>query len=87
MAKEQKKKKGKVEETHFEFPLKRTNFLILILGVIILIIGYIFMAIPDHPDAFLSRTLSPILLVFAYLIIIPTGLFYREKKKDSQTGA
>lgn len=75
------KKRKDLEETHFRFPLTRINFLILIFGVIILIVGYIFMAIPDNPDAFLTRTLSPIILVFAYLIVIPIGLFYKEKKE------
>ncbi|HFE64518.1 MAG TPA: hypothetical protein ENK14_08925 [Caldithrix sp.] len=80
MAKVKFKKNQK--PTRFHFPLIKTNFLILGLGVIILIVGYIFMAIPTDPDAFLTRTLSPILLVFAYLIVIPIGLFYREKKNN-----
>ncbi|GAB4377598.1 MAG: hypothetical protein Kow0042_25570 [Calditrichia bacterium] len=75
-----KSKKIKKEE-HFHFPLTTANFLILIIGVVVLIAGYIFMAVPDDPDAFMTRTLSPILLVLAYLIIIPIGLFYREKKE------
>jgi hypothetical protein len=75
------KKSSTRKDLHFKFPLTKTNFLIITLGIIILIVGYIFMAIPDNPDAFLTRTLSPILLVFAYLIVIPIGLFYREKKE------
>jgi hypothetical protein len=47
-----------------------------------LITGYILMSLPEDPDAFMTRTLAPILLVFAYLIIIPIGLFYREKKEQ-----
>ncbi len=78
MAKIKKTKK----ETLFKFPLTKTNFLIISIGIIVLIVGYICMAIPDDPDAFLTRTLSPILLIFAYLIIIPIGLFYREKKNE-----
>ncbi|MFZ0390629.1 MAG: hypothetical protein WAN36_09215 [Calditrichia bacterium] len=73
-------KRPREETKRFHFPLTRTNFLILGLGVAVLVIGYIFMMIPDDPDAFLTRTLSPILLVISYLIIIPVGLFYREKK-------
>lgn len=77
-----KVKQKKIETKKlFGFPLTRTNFLILIAGVIILIVGYICMAIPSDPDAFLTRTLSPILLVIGYLVIIPIGLFYREKKQ------
>ncbi len=82
MAKVKEKKKRAKERTSFRFPLTRTNFLILAFGVIILAIGYIFMAIPDDPDAFLTRTLSPIILVIGYLVIIPIGLFYRDKKQQ-----
>jgi hypothetical protein len=78
MAKIKEKKKEK--EVHFHFPLTRTNFYIILFGILVLIAGYVFMALPDDPDAFMTRTLAPILLVFAYLIIIPIGLFYREKK-------
>ena len=84
MAKVKEKTKEKEKKQHqeagFKFPLTRINFMIILLGVIILIIGYIFMAIPDNPDAFLTRTLAPIILVIGYLIVIPIGLFYREKK-------
>ena len=76
------KEKKKQPEIHFRFPLTRSNFYILLLGVAVLVTGYILMNIPDDPDAFMTRTLAPILLVFAYLIIIPIGLFYREKKEQ-----
>lgn len=74
-----KVKKKHIEEK-YHFPLGKTNYGILILGVLTLIIGYIFMAIPDHPDDFLTRTLSPVLLVIGYLVIIPLGIIYRDKK-------
>jgi hypothetical protein len=81
--KKQDRKKEKTREK-FQFPLTKTNFMIIGLGVLILIIGYICMAVPDDPDAFMTRTLAPILLVFAYLIIIPIGLFYRDKRLRKQ---
>ena len=56
------------------------NYIVLGLGVIALIIGYILMGIANDPDAFISRTLSPIILVVTYTVIIPIGIFYREKK-------
>lgn len=71
--------KSKMPEEKFQFPLGKTNFLILLLGVFILVIGFVFMALPDDPDAFLTRTLAPILLVFSFLVVIPVGLLYKEK--------
>ena len=76
------KEKKKQPEIHFRFPLTRSNFYILLLGVAVLVTGYILMALPEHPDDFLTRTLGPVLLVISYLIIIPIGLFYREKKEQ-----
>ncbi|MFQ5583288.1 MAG: hypothetical protein ACE5GL_02490 [Calditrichia bacterium] len=72
------KKKAPVEKYHF--PLGKTNYTILIIAMVTLIVGYIFMGIPDNPDDFLTRTLSPIILVIGYLILIPVGLFYRDKR-------
>jgi len=88
MAREKKKQPGEM----YHFPLGKINYTILLLAVVILIIGYIFMAIPDNPDDFLTRTLSPILLFIAYLIVIPIGLFYKSKntqksKKQQKPGA
>ena len=82
MAKVKEKEKKQAGEMGYRFPLTRTNFLIIALGVLVIVVGYIFMAIPDDPDAFMTRTLAPVMLVFAYLIIIPIGLFYREKKEQ-----
>ena len=77
MARIKEKKIG--DNGKFNFPLTKTNFLILGLGIVLLIVGYVLMAIPDDPDAFMTRTLSPIILVFSFLIVIPIGIFYKEK--------
>ncbi len=82
MAKIKEKKKREGERAPIRFPLTRINFMILAFGVILLAVGYIFMAIPDDPDAFLTRTLSPIILVIGYLVVIPIGLFYRDKSNQ-----
>ncbi|RQW07719.1 MAG: hypothetical protein EH225_01195 [Calditrichaeota bacterium] len=76
----EKKKLEKPEAEKFRFPLTRSNYYIILLGVAVIIFAYIFMYLPDDPDAFLTRTLAPVMLVFAYLIVIPIGLFYRDKK-------
>lgn len=77
------KAKSKIPAEKFHFPLGPNNFKILGVGVLILILGFVFMALPDHPDAFLTRTLAPVLLVFAFLVVIPVGLLYKEKKTDT----
>lgn len=68
----------------FQFPLRRTNYLILLAGVAMLAAGFIFMAIPDDPDAFMTLTLAPILLVVSFLVVIPLGILYRPKEMKDQ---
>ena len=79
-----KKKPGKREQEKFHLPLGRTNYLILGVGVLLLIVGFVFMALPDDPDAFMTLTLAPIILVFSFLIVIPIGIMYREKNADQK---
>jgi len=90
MAKVKQKKITRIEK--FVFPLEKINFIILGIGVAVVILGYVIIALPSNPDAFLTRTLSPIILVFAYLVIIPIGLLYRPdrhhaRKKQGKSGA
>jgi len=53
--------------------ITKTNVLILIVGIIIITIGYFIMQAGDI-------NISPILLIFGYLIIIPLALLYPTKK-------
>ncbi|MCK5076663.1 MAG: hypothetical protein KAR38_09815 [Calditrichia bacterium] len=69
------------EKKGLTLPLEKFNYLVLGVGVIALIIGYILMGSADHPDAFISKTLSPLILVFTYTVVIPVGIFYRSKKQ------
>ena len=56
----------------------KTNYIIFTLGLFSLILGYYLMA-SGLVNSFQSLTLSPILLFFGYIIIIPLALFYRDK--------
>ncbi len=64
--------------------LTTKNISILGFGVLLLIVGYYLMGEGPH-DGFLSLTLSPVVLVVAYLIIIPMGLIMGGKKKIDNT--
>ena len=54
--------------------LNRTNFILLLVAAIVLVVGYIIMS-------FNEITISPILLVIAYAVIVPFALLYHSKKK------
>ena len=77
MAKEVRKKQ-KISEF---MPFGRKNLYILGIGLIMLVIGYILMAQPPV-NGFLSRTLSPIVLMTAYLVVIPYSIFYGRKEAE-----
>ncbi|MEO0096784.1 MAG: hypothetical protein ABIK78_01680 [candidate division WOR-3 bacterium] len=71
MAKERKKEAKKIREiplTHF----KRNNYLLLILGIITIILGYIVLSTGDI-------TIAPILLVLGYCVLIPLALLLKFK--------
>lgn len=61
----------------------KNNYIIFGIGIGIVILGFFFMA--QGPwNSFLSLSLSPIILLIAYLIIFPLSILYR-KKKTSMT--
>jgi len=68
------------------FFIERKNVLIFLIGLALIAIGFIVMAQPPV-NGFLSRTLAPIILVVAYLIIIPIAIFKRTKHNQSESGS
>jgi len=67
-------KKQEVEN----FTFGRRNLLILTAGIVTIIIGFVLMAQPPV-DGFLSRTLARIILIIAYLVIIPFSILAKNK--------
>jgi Protein of unknown function (DUF3098) len=70
--------RGKKEVT---LPLEKTNFMIIIIGIAVIIIGYIFMS-ENSVNGFLPTVISPILLVLGYCVIIPYGILKKPKKQE-----
>jgi len=63
--------------------LEPINYKIIILGIIVIVLGYI--ALSTSPwDGFWSLTAAPIILVIGYCVIIPVGIMYKRKKNDTQ---
>lgn len=57
------------------------NYFLLLVGIIVLILGYFLMSI-DPWDNFLSLDVSPVVLLIAYLIIIPLAVLLNFKKPE-----
>ena len=73
-----KKKRSRRSKAVMAWPLGKQNYYLFGLGILVLIIGYVFLA--QGPwDSFSSRTLAPIILVIGYCIVIPLSIMYRKK--------
>ena len=57
----------------------KTNYLIFLGGLLLIVFGYIIMAMGEV-DSFQSITLAPIMLFLGYVIAIPIALIYRSKR-------
>jgi hypothetical protein len=79
-----KSKKGSPKaKKEISLPLEKTNFIIIGLGIIVLVIGYILMS-ENSVDGFLPTVVSPILLVLGYCVIIPYGILKKAKKHEPE---
>jgi uncharacterized membrane protein HdeD (DUF308 family) len=71
MAQQQRQQK-KVSDV---MPFGKKNLQILIIGLILIVLGYVAMAQPPV-NGFMSRTAAPLILLFAFLIVIPYSIMY-----------
>jgi len=67
-----------------KFFIGRKNINIFLIGLITIAIGFILMAQPPV-NGFLSRTLAPIVLVIAYLVIFPIAILKKDGSDTSGT--
>jgi hypothetical protein len=58
----------------------KKNILIVTLGVLLLVLGFFCLA-QGPADNPISLTVAPLILVFAYLVVIPLGILLGSKKK------
>ena len=63
-------------KVNFQWPYKRKNYVLFGIGVFVIILGYLIMYLGEV-NSFQSLTLSPIILLIGYLIIIPYALLHR----------
>ena len=57
-------------------PFTGHNYYIFAAGIVVLILGYIFLSI-EPADSFWSLKLAPIVLIIGYLILIPASFLYQ----------
>ncbi len=70
-------RKPKRTQKEEPLPLGKENFIIMGVGVLVIIIGYL--ALAKGPiEGFLPLVLAPILLVLGYCVIIPLGILFKK---------
>jgi uncharacterized membrane protein HdeD (DUF308 family) len=75
MAQQQRSKRTQKEV----MPFRRQNLYILLIGLAVIVAGYIMMARPPV-NGFWTLTAAPVVLMIAFLIIIPYAIFHGWKK-------
>lgn len=63
--------------------LNRKNIILIAVGVLLLVIGFLCLATgpADNP---ISLSVAPIILVIAYMVVIPLGILFTGKEQDKQ---
>ncbi|MCQ2055696.1 MAG: DUF3098 domain-containing protein [Fibrobacter sp.] len=61
--------------------LNKKNLILIAIGVLLLIVGFLCLATgpADNP---ISLTVAPLILVLAYVVVIPIGILFGGKKQD-----
>ena len=70
-----KNKKDTDAEAGSKWPFGTKNYILLAVAVVVIAVGYIMLGQG-------SETLSPILLVIGYVVLIPAAIIVRDKKND-----
>jgi len=73
------KKQSQVVHLFEGWAFNKTNYVIFLVGLLLIVGGYIIMALGEV-DSFQSITLAPIMLFLGYVVVIPIALIYRSKK-------
>ena len=68
-----------------KFAFQKTNYIIMIIGVLTLVIGFFIMAsdTEQHGFGFVGLTLGPIVVMLGFIIEF-VAIFYKSKKADSR---
>jgi len=87
MAKVREKSARKARFAAGSLPFTRKNYIIFGIGILMIIIGYFFLA-QGPADSFLSLSVAPVFLVVGYCILIPLSILYRDRGREpeAQTG-
>jgi len=61
----------------------KKNILIIAVGVLLLVVGFFCLAQGPSENP-VSLTVAPLILVFAYVVVVPLGILWGSKKKKGE---
>ncbi len=70
-----------IKKTGTQIAFTKANFIIFIIGLILLLLGYIALA-QGPATSYSSLSVAPVLLVIAYCVIIPLAILYRTNSEE-----
>ena len=86
MAVKTKKKNVKASVKSLPSPFniywEKTNYLLFGFGVILIVLGFYFMSLGEWNSSS-SLVISPILLFFGFVVVMPASILYRKKESAS----
>jgi uncharacterized membrane protein YhaH (DUF805 family) len=63
---------------------KKENYWILLTGLALVVIGFFLMAQSPYDNP-VSLTVSPIILLIAYVVVFPLAILYKGKKQEVES--
>jgi len=81
------REKNPVVTQIFGWPFGRINLILLIAGLLVIVLGYVFLS-QGPADSVQSLTIAPILLLFGYMVLLPASIMVSKvgKRKKQQEG-
>ncbi|MFA4923361.1 MAG: hypothetical protein WC557_04130 [Ignavibacteriaceae bacterium] len=76
-------KVSKVLASPFSIYWTKANYLILVVGVILSVLGYYFLSVKPWNSS-LSLYLAPIVLLLVYLVFFPVSILVKKKETGEQ---
>lgn len=82
MAAPQKNKTNskKLNMSKMEMPFTKVNYILMVIGVVMILLSFVLMSVDHQVDGFISLTLSPYLMILGYAELI-YAIMYRKKEK------
>lgn len=63
-----------------KIPFTKGNYILFGIAIVLIVLGYGLMTIGPH-DSFASLTLAPVMLLAAYVVVLPMAILKKFKKK------